>query len=223
MSKKVEAIRKQSAVADMNAKKRDREIENDKNAPEEILDEVKSAFRKIKEITGEDYFFGKKKNQNSRVAFTQLMTHNIQLLMKINYLTNAEESFLFRISSLLDFKTNIIVEEGYKNASTRTSRDIPAVAGPQYLADLNGVHRTTMSRMMNTLKKKGILGTADTGTRTEDGRYCNSRTWFVNPNIIYCGEKSDIDQTVQMIFRDSLKYLKDQNGKKVKLPTRLFI
>lgn len=204
--------------AELNARKRDIEKE------QSVENKTKNLLDQLKELTGESYGLHKKRSQNSRVAFAQIMQHNIQMLVDIGYLTTAEESFLFRISGYIDFKTNVIVERDYKNQPIKSKENtLPKAAGVSYIASLIGLHRTSASKLMNSLKKKGVLGIAETGSRTEDGRFCNSRTWFVNPNIMYCGDKSDIDMTVQFIFRDALKNLKDREGKKVKLPVRLFI
>ncbi|MGE7875536.1 hypothetical protein [Bacillus paramycoides] len=183
------------------------------------------AFKEeYREITGKDIDFYEKKSQNRKVAFVQFMQHNIQTLVENDYLTTAQESFLFKISGYIDFQTNIIVERDYKNSRNKKNEaDLPKAANINYIADLVGIHRTNASKLMNQLKEKGILGTAETGMVTEDGRICTSRTWFVNPNVMYCGDKADIDKTVQFIFRDALKNIKDKNGKKIKLPVKLFL
>ncbi|WP_193218685.1 MarR family transcriptional regulator, partial [Streptococcus pneumoniae] len=58
----------------------------------------------------------------------------------------------------------------------------PNTASPSYLAKKLGKTRTSISKMMNELLEKGVLGVAETGVITEDGRACSARTWFVNPN-----------------------------------------
>ena len=45
----------------------------------------------------------------------------------------------------------------------------------------------------------------------------------MNPNIMYCGDKSDIDNVVRFLFRDTLNHLKDKDGKTVKLPVNLLL
>ncbi|HFK1501379.1 TPA: hypothetical protein ACGXMW_005837, partial [Bacillus paranthracis] len=74
------------------------------------------AFREeYKELTGKEVDFYEKKSQNGKVAFAQLIQHNIQLLVEHKYLTQSEKAFIFDISGYLDFKTNIIVEKEFKN------------------------------------------------------------------------------------------------------------
>lgn len=200
-----------------------RERELGKNS---VIEEKKaSLLQQLEELTGEEFGVYKKKHQNLKVAFAQLIQHNVQLLVEIGYLTQSEESFLFRISGFLDFKTNVIVEKDYKNRKAKDydPNELPKAATVKYISGLVGLSREHTSRMMNGLKEKGVLATAETGMRTEDGRACSSRTWLVNPNIMYCGDKSDIDRTVQLIFKNALMHLKDEKGKKVKLPVKLFV
>jgi hypothetical protein len=71
--------------------------------------------------------------------------------------------------------------------------------------------------------KKGILAVAETGSTTEDGRICTSRTWFVNPNLLCCSAKDDVDKVTQKIFKRSLKNFRvEGSSKKHQLPIYLF-
>lgn len=205
-----------------NARQRELEMQRKKEEKAKSLFEMFAS--EYEKLTGEKPLIAHKRKQNSKVAFAQIIQHNIQVLAENNYLTQAEESFLFKISAYLDFKTNVIVEREFKNRSKKEDEELfPQVATVNYIANLLGIHRTNTSKLMNSLKKKGILGTAETGMTTDDGRVCTSRTWFVNPNIMYCGDKSEIDKTVQMIFKDALKNITLKDGKKIKLPIRLFL
>lgn len=167
--------------------------------------------------TGEDYFIGKKKKPSDRVKFVQMITENIDYLCEIGYLTQPEKAFLFEISRFLEFKSNVIVEKNEKN-------DIkPNAASPSYLAKKLGKTRTSISKMMNELLEKGVLGVAETGVTTEDGRTCSARTWFVNPNVLCNAPKDDIDRATQQIFSRALRNIKIEGDKKKhKLPIYLF-
>ncbi|MFJ8356965.1 MarR family transcriptional regulator [Bacillus paramycoides] len=166
---------------------------------------------------GEEYFIGKKKKPTDRVRFVQMITENIDYLCEIGYLTQPEKAFLFDISRFLEFKSNVIVEKNEDD-------DIkPNTASPSYLAKKLGKTRTSISKIMNELLEKGILGVAETGVITEDGRACSARTWFVNPNILCNSPKDDIDRATQQIFSKSLRNIKiEGNKKKHKLPIYLF-
>ncbi|KAA0783621.1 helix-turn-helix domain-containing protein [Bacillus sp. BB56-3] len=162
---------------------------------------------------GEEYFIGKKKKPTDRVRFVQIIMDNIDYLIEIGYLSSKEEAFLFKLTSSVEFKTNVLVERETNNP-----------ASPTYLAEKFKMTRQSISSVMNGLLKKGILAVAQSGVATEDGRVCTSRTWFVNPNIMCCSPKDGIDKATQHIFRDSLRNFKveDQGKKKHKLPIYLF-
>lgn len=162
---------------------------------------------------GEEYFIGKKKKPTDRVRFVQIIMDNIDYLIEIGYLSSKEEAFLFKLTSSVEFKTNVLVERETHNP-----------ASPTYLAEKFKMTRQSISSVMNGLLKKGILAVAQSGVTTEDGRVCTSRTWFVNPNVMCCSPKDGIDKATQHIFRDSLRNFKveDQGKKKHKLPIYLF-
>ena len=162
---------------------------------------------------GEEYFIGKKKKPTDRVRFVQIIMDNIDYLIEIGYLSSKEEAFLFKLTSSVEFKTNVLVERETNNP-----------ASPTYLAEKFKMTRQSISSVMNGLLKKGILAVAQSGVTTEDGRVCTSRTWFVNPNVMCCSPKDGIDKATQHIFRDSLRNFKveNQGKKKHKLPIYLF-
>ncbi|MFY0128290.1 MarR family transcriptional regulator [Bacillus cytotoxicus] len=161
---------------------------------------------------GEEYYIGKKKKPTDQVKFVQIIIDNINYLIEIGYLSSKEEAFLFKLTSCVEFKTNVIID-----------RENNKPASPTYLAEKFKMTRQSISSIMNGLLKKGILAVAQAGVTTEDGRVCTSRTWFVNPNVMCCSPKDGIDQATQHIFRDSLRNFKvDDSKKKHKLPVYLF-
>lgn len=211
--------------ADRNSRKRELENDSQHKLSEELAKKRKDFEELHEALTGEKPGIYTKKKQNANVAFAQFIQHNVQTLTENGYLTTAQKAFLFDISGYIDFKTNIIVERDYKNTNKKDKNvnEIPKAATVTYVSSLIGIGRQRTSELMNSLKDKGILGTAETGMTTEDGRVCSSRTWFVNPNVMYCGDKSDIDRTVQFIFKDALKNMVGKDNKKFKLPIRLFL
>lgn len=166
---------------------------------------------------GEEYFIGKKRKPSDRVKFVQIITDNINYLCKIGYLSNSEKAFLMDLVPYIEFKTNILVER--VNEQHEFASDS---ATPSYLAKELGRDRSKISKMMNGLMYKGILAVAESGTTTEDGRTCTSRTWFMNPNIMCCSPKDGIDRVTQHIFKKSLRNFICEQGKKHKLPIYLF-
>lgn len=205
--------------AERKARKRDFALE--KQQMEQLKgfsqDQIDQVLVMMKQVTGDDYFFGKKKKPSDKVRFTQMINENIEYLIKIGYLTDAEQAFLFKVSAFLEFKTNVIVE----TATGET--EIGNSATPSYLAEQFGKTRTSISTLMNSLLQKGILGVAEAGMTTEDGRICTSRTWFVNPNIICCSPKDGVDRATQHIFKKSLRNFRVKDDKKKhNLPVYLF-
>ena len=167
---------------------------------------------------GEEYFIAKKKKPTDRVRFVQIIMDNMEYLNGIGYFTNAEQAFLLQISSYLEFKTNVIIEKNNNDNEIDTN-----AATPSYLAEKLGKTRESVSKIMNSLLKKGVLGVAEVGMTTDDGRICTSRTWFVNPNIMCCAPKDSIDRATQHIFKKSLRNFKVKSDtKKHKLPIYLF-
>ena len=178
-------------------------------------DQQKMLLQILHKTTGEDYFIGKRKKKTDGVKFVQMITENIDYLCEIGYLTQAEKAFLFEISRFLEFKSNVIVEKNVEDEGK------PLAASPSYLAKKLNKTRTSVSKMMNELLDKGILGVAETGVTTEDGRICSSRTWFVNPNILCNAPKDEVDRATQQIFSKALRNIK-VGKKKHKLPIYLF-
>ncbi len=167
---------------------------------------------------GEEYFIAKKKKPTDRVRFVQIIMDNMEYLNGIGYFTNAEQAFLLQISSYLEFKTNVIIEKNNNDNEIDTN-----AATPSYLAEKLGKTRESVSKTMNSLLKKGVLGVAEAGMTTDDGRICTSRTWFVNPNIMCCSPKDSVDRATQHIFKKSLRNFKVKGDtKKHKLPIYLF-
>ncbi|HCF53580.1 MAG TPA: MarR family transcriptional regulator [Bacillus sp. (in: Bacteria)] len=200
--------------AEKKAKSRENQIENFLEQANIGLssEQQQMLLQILHSTTGDSYFIGKKKKPSDRVKFVQIIIDNITYLIDVGYLSSNEEAFLFKLTSCVEFKTNVLID-----------RENNCPASPTYLAEKFKMARQSVSRIMNGLLKKGILAVAQTGMTTEDGRVCTSRTWFVNPNIMCCSPKDGIDKATQHIFRDSLKNFKvDAEKKKHKLPIYLF-
>lgn len=180
-------------------------------------EEKEMLLKILTKTTGDEYFIGKKKKPTDRVKFVQIIMDNYNYLLKINYLTNAEKAFLMDLVPYIEFKTNILVERA--NEENEFDSDS---ATPSYFAKELKRDRSKISKMMNVLMKKGLLAVAETGTTTEDGRICSSRTWFVNPNIMCCSPKDGVDKATQKIFKKALRNFIGEDGKKHKLPIYLF-
>ncbi|KEK21620.1 hypothetical protein [Bacillus gaemokensis] len=208
--------------AEKKAKARDSKIDSiyDQLQAGGYSEEEKAMLLQLlsKATGGEEYFIAKKKKPTDRVRFVQIIMDNMEYLNRIGYFTNAEQAFLLQISSYLEFKTNVIIEKSNSDNEIEIN-----AATPSYLAEKVGKTRESVSKTMNSLLKKGILGVAEAGMATDDGRVCTSRTWFVNPNIMCCSPKDSIDRATQHIFKKSLRNFKVKGDtKKHKLPIYLF-
>ena len=104
--------------------------------------------------------------------------------------------------------------------------ELPKAATVSDIAEMIGKSRRQTSEVMNSLKQKEILLNPEgAGQIIENGRTVSPRTWIVNPYIMICApRKNDVqlDKLTMRLFQHSLKNLKDQNGKKMNLPTRFF-
>ncbi|CAI8974546.1 MULTISPECIES: hypothetical protein [Bacillus] len=214
--------------ADRNARNRD--FEKDGKQRDQAEELKKSLLQQLKELTGEDHYVGTNKDPFAGEPFNQVMHRNLDLLNSIGYLTQAEESFLFRIQAYLEFRSNVIIcrDDKFKRKrkSVEDDFELPKAATVSEIAEMIGKSRQKTSTVMNSLKKKEILLNPEgAGQIIENGRTVSPRTWVVNPYIMICAPRKNevkLDRLTMRLFQHSLKNLKDQNGKKVKLPARFF-
>jgi hypothetical protein len=215
--------------AEQKARLRDFEKDSETRFKTEEL--KKSLLEQLKELTGEDHFVGTSKDPFAGEPFNQTMHRNLDLLNRISYLTQAEESFLFKIQAYLEFKSNVIIcrEDKFKKKRKNVIEDdfeLPKAATVSDIAEIIGKSRQQTSLIMNSLKEKEILLNPEgAGQVTENGRSVSPRTWIVNPYIMICAPRKNevkLDKLTMRLFQHSLKKLKDQNGKKVNLPVRFF-
>ncbi|MED4045611.1 Rep protein [Priestia aryabhattai] len=221
----------QEKLAEAERKARLKDLTQTSNSSKEISDIQRSLLDLMQEITGEKHFIGKEKDIFAGEPFNQTMHRNLDLLTRINYLTTAEESFLFRIQAYLEFKSNVIIcrEDKFKKKRKNVVEDdyeLPKAATVSDIAEMIGKSREKTSLIMNSLKKKEILLNPEgAGQVSENGRSVSPRTWIVNPYIMICAPRKNevkLDKLTMRLFQHSLKNLKDQNGKKVNLPVRFF-
>jgi len=221
----------QEKLAEAERKARLKDLTQTSYSSKEISDIQRSLLDLMQEITGEKHFIGKEKDIFAGEPFNQTMHRNLDLLTRINYLTTAEESFLFRIQAYLEFKSNVIVcrEDKFKKKRKNVVEDdyeLPKAATVSDIAEMIGKSREKTSLIMNSLKKKEILLNPEgAGQVSENGRSVSPRTWIVNPYIMICAPRKNevkLDKLTMRLFQHSLKNLKDQNGKKVNLPVRFF-
>ncbi|HDR8452482.1 Rep protein [Bacillus cereus] len=213
--------------AEKNARKRD--FEKDSKSRVEVEEIKKSLLNKLNEITGEKHYIGKDKDPFAGEPFNQVIHRNLHLLTQIDYLTQAEESLLFRVQAYLEFKTNVIICSEDKFKKKRKHDDdfeLPKAANVSDIAEMIGKSRTQTSLILNSLKEKEILLNPEgAGQVVENGRTVSPRVWIVNPYIMICAPRKNnvqLDRLTMRLFQHSLKNIKNKKGKKVNLPVRFF-
>lgn len=195
--------------AEKNAKKRDFKVENEKfkqDHNEVSREELERALEIVSQATGKEHYIGTKKSPQSKVRFAQSMQENLGYLYKQKYLTDREKIFLTEIIPYIAFSSNcIVLDIKAKN---------PVPANITEIAKLIDASRQPTSTVINSLVRKGILFKGDSGV---EGNNAKAYAVFVNPHVIYAGDKDSVNEALQVMFHKAMKMpiLKD-------LPDKLF-
>ncbi|MDQ0216645.1 hypothetical protein J2S13_003119 [Oikeobacillus pervagus] len=90
----------------------------------------------------------------------------------------------------------------------------PVPANISEIAKLIGAARQNTSPVINSLVKKGLLFKGESGI---EGNNAKAYAVFVNPHILYAGDKDNVNEALQVMFHKAMKMkvLKD-------LPDKLF-
>lgn len=169
-------------------------------------DQIDSALALLSKGTGKEIFIGTKRAPQSRVRFVQSMQENLQFLYEKEYLTSREKVFLMDITPYIAFSSNcIVLDIKVKN---------PTPANISEIAKLINSNRSNTSTVINSLKKKGIIAKAESGI---EGNNAKAYAIFVNPHVMYAGDKESVNEALQVMFHKAMKMqiLKD-------LPDKLF-
>ncbi|WLQ69422.1 MarR family transcriptional regulator [Streptomyces glycanivorans] len=199
--------------AEKNAIKRDLEIEQryfeeeHNGIDQETVDEALKVLSKA--TGGKEIYIGTKKSPQSKVKLSQFLQKNWEFLRKEKYLTSEEKIFLTDIQSNISMHSNAIVDDIMKKPANALTI--------QGLADCLNTSRTKVSRVVNALIKKGIFAKAVSGDAC-DIKQAKDYVLFINPNIIYVGDKDDVKEHLVLMFK---KQMKDNSILK-KLPQKLF-
>lgn len=197
------------AEAERNARLRDFEVEKERAKADYHgidQDEVNKAMETLSQATGKDIFIGTKRTPQSRVRFVQTLQVNQGYLNKKEYFTGREKVFLYDIVPYVAFSTNCIVLD------IKSKNPVPANISE--IAKLINSNRTNTSTVINSLVKKGILFKGESGVEDNNAK---AYAIFVNPHIMYAGDKDNVNQALQVMFHKAMKMkiLKD-------LPDKLF-
>lgn len=134
------------------------------------------------------------------------MQENLGFLYKQKYLTDREKIFLTEIVPYIAFSSNCIVLD----IKVKT----PVPANISEIAKLIDAARQSTSTVINSLVRKGILFKGLSGVERNNAK---AYAVFVNPHIIYAGDKDSVNEALQVMFYKTMKMkiLKD-------LPNKLF-
>ncbi|PYE87942.1 helix-turn-helix domain-containing protein [Bacillus sp. 196mf] len=194
---------------EINARIRDLEMENEKfkqDHNEVSRAELEKAMETMAKATGKELYIGTKKSPYLRVRFAQILQSNYEFLREKGYFTAKEKAFLMDIVSSIAFNSNCIVDD------VKSKNPVPLNISE--LAKKIGLTRANTSLSVNSLVKKGILAKTESGI---EGNNAKAYSLFVNPHIIYAGDKENINEALRSMFYKAMqiKLLKD-------LPDKLF-
>lgn len=151
----------------------------------------------------------------NRAQFTQTIAPNMRHLIKQQYLTNAEMAFLFSLSGYVEMHSNAIVSQGKSEQG-------------QYLkvvdiANLLNYSERQASRLINSLIEKGIIyECTDALTIKKYGRVVEERPLFLNPEIIFSGNRNKINATLCRLIINA-DHLEKSKNPTAKLPWKLWL
>jgi hypothetical protein len=195
--------------AEKNARKRDYDLEKLKFALEHggiPQEELEKALAMLSVATGKEHYIGTKKSPQSKVRFAQILQENMRFLTKEGYLTLSEKGFLMDIIPYVSFHSNAIVFD--IKAKNPTPMNISELA-----RELERP-RDRVNKTVNALVKKGVLAKAESGIENTNAK---AYSLFVNPHIVYAGDKDNVPEHLQVIFYKAMKMPIFKN-----LPDKLF-
>lgn len=183
--------------AERNARKRDLDLEKMKYALDHggiPQDQLENAMELLSKATGKDLYIGTKRSPQSKVRFAQFLQNNWEFLRGHKYLTAGEKSFFIDITPSISFSSNCIVDDiKAKN---------PAPLNISQIASFLGTDRSNTSKIINSLKRKGLLFKGESGL---DGNNAKAYAIFVNPHVIYAGDKDNVNEALQVMFHRAMK------------------
>jgi predicted transcriptional regulator len=192
------AIIRGSSSASKNARKRD--IESSKVLTDEEMEQANVLQAKAQ---GAGMKLVPERKVKNKAKFAQIIQENWLYLIQNNILKNEEIMFLNKVLGFIGFRSNCLVQD------IKAKEQIPMTQTE--LAEALKMSRTNANRLIKQLIEKGIMGKFESG---RDGLNAKMYAIYINPNIILCGDRDDINETLQTMFRRYSKELK-------KIPVRL--
>ncbi|RDZ10392.1 hypothetical protein C3744_23390, partial [Priestia megaterium] len=182
--------------AEQNARLRDLEVEKEKFKEDHHgieQEEVNQAMETLSKATGKDIYIGTKRSPKSKVKFAQFIQDNWDYALENNYFTDEQMLFLLRVQRYMQFKSNCIVDDIHSRSAVPLTQ--------KAIAQRLKTSAPKVSRIVNELVDKGVIVKAQ-GQKME-GKNARTYALFINPNIIYSGERDNIETTLKALFANS--------------------
>lgn len=126
---------------------------------------------------------------SNKAPFGQIISDNIDVLRAHDYLTGSDKIFLFDVEPLIEMHSNGIVHR-------ETSQFMSVSNIAAYLRKNVSRTSTTINRLIN----KGVLyELTNTQELKQFGRSVTQRPLFMNPEIIYKGNRNKINATLSRL------------------------
>jgi hypothetical protein len=189
--------------AERNARKRDLENQKEKFKHDHHgvdQEEVNKSMQTLSKATGgKEVFIGTKRSPQSKVKFAQFIQDNWNYALETDFFTDEEMLFLLRVQRFLQFKSNCIVDDIHSRSAVPMTQ--------KAIAERLGTSSPTVSKIVNNLVNKGVIVKAN-GHKPE-GVKARTYALFINPNIIYSGERDNVETTLKALFTNSKPIFKD--------------
>jgi hypothetical protein len=147
--------------------------------------------------------------EKNRAGFVQVIAPNMRYIMQHRYMSSAEAAFLLALSAYAEMHSNAIIAHDGGSSYLK-------VAG---MADRLGYSRQQASRLVNALVSKGLIYEYDTLTIKKHGRVIEERPLFLNPEIIFCGDRNRVNATLCRLVMNADHM--ERSG--VRLPWKLWL
>lgn len=188
--------------AQRNARKRDFENQKEKFKEEHngVTEEAfQNAMKTLGQATGKEMGIYTKRSPQSKVKFAQFIQDNWDYALENAFFTDEEILFLVRIQRFLQLKSNCIVDDIHSRSAVPMSQ--------KQIAERLKTDKSKVSRIVNRLVDKGVIVKAN-GHKPE-GVKARTYALFINPNIIYSGDRDKVETTLQALFINAKPLFKD--------------
>lgn len=180
---------------EVERKARLRDLENEKILTEE---EMQKAIELQTKANARGMILIPEKKVKNKAKFAQIIQENWLYLIQHDVLKNEEIMFLNKVLGFIGFRSNCLVQD------IKAKEQIPMTQTE--LAEQLKMSRTNANRLIKQLIEKGIMGKFESG---RDGLNAKMYALYINPNIILCGDRDNINETLKTMFKKKSKELKN--------------